>query len=247
MNWMKEKAKQHSFLMETTYGKYINNCVKNSKIYDIDFERKEHIANKNMNFSLLNMSSTAAIQHTSDTTKVALLNFASYKNPGGGFLTGMISQEECLCHDSYLFNVLAEFLDTYYKWNREHLNRGLYMNRAIYSPDVYFDKVNRNVDVITCAAPNRNAQRFNNVSEEENSEALESRIKFVLDIAEDNNVDTLILGAFGCGVFRQDPHEVAKIFIKECEKRNFKNIIFPIIDLGYNYDAFSEALNENSN
>lgn len=243
---MKQKAIQHSTIMEKHYGRFIDNCIKNSKIYDTDFKLDEHIANENMNFSLLNIGSVEAIQHTSDTTKVALLNFASYKNPGGGFLHGMISQEECLCHDSYLFNILVKFMD-YYKWNREHLNKGLYLNRAIYSPNVYFTKVNRNVDVITCAAPNLHAQSFSGATKEENSEALKSRIKFILDIAEDNKIDTLILGAFGCGVFRQNPREVASIFIEECKKRNFKNIIFPIIDLGYNYNAFQEVLNENSN
>lgn len=243
---IKQKAIQHSTLMEKTYRRYIDDCIKNSKVYDINFEKNKHCANKDIHFNLLQKSSTEAILHTSARNKVALLNFASYKNPGGGFLTGMISQEECLCHDSFLFNVLVEFMD-YYKWNREHLNKGLYLNRAIYSPDVYFSKVDRFVNIITCAAPNLNAQRFGGATKKENSEALESRIKFVLDIAEDNEIDSLILGAFGCGVFRQDPREVASIFVNECKKRNFKNIIFPIIDFGYNYNAFQEVLNEASN
>ena len=58
-------------------------------------------------------------------------------------------------------------------------------------------------DVITCAAPNkRAAQRYCNVSDEENSRVLESRIDFILDIAKRHKIDILVLGAFGCGVFR---------------------------------------------
>ena len=50
------------------------------------------------------------------------------------------------------------------------------------------------------------------MSDEENTKVLRSRIKFVLDMAKDNNVSTLILGAYGCGVFGQDATEVANIF-----------------------------------
>ena len=89
------------------------------------------------------------------------------------------------------------------------------MNRGLYSPNIIFYKDGNCVscDVITCAAPNKStAQKYQNVSDEENTRVLRSRIKFVLDIAKDNYVDTLILGAYGCGVFGQDAKEVASIF-----------------------------------
>ena len=81
------------------------------------------------------------------------------------------------------------------------------------------------------------------MDKESNSVALKQRIKFVLDVAEYNNVDTLILGAFGCGVFGQDPREVATIFNKELETHNFNKIIFAIPS-GHNdnYYWFNEVL-----
>lgn len=77
----------------------------------------------------------SAIQHRDG--KTAVLNFASYKNPGGKFMEGSSAQEECLCHASTLYNVLKQF-PVYYQWNRVHNNRALYTNRALYSEDVIF-------------------------------------------------------------------------------------------------------------
>ena len=88
------------------------------------------------------------------------------------------------------------------------------------------------VNVITCAAPNKStAQKYQNVSDEENTEVLRSRIKFVLDIAKDNDVDTLILGAYGCGVFGQEAKEVAGIFkeyLCTTHARCFEKVVFAI-------------------
>ena len=164
-----------------------------------------------------------------------MLNFASYKNPGGMFINGSKAQEECLCHASYLYNVLSQFTDKFYKWNNENKNRALYFNRALYSPGIlFFDGVEDfYCDVITCAAPNKSAaQQYGKVSVQENTDVLKSRIKFVLDIAADNQVDTLILGAFGCGVFGQDAEEVAGIF-KEYLSNSygcFNKVVFAVPD-----------------
>lgn len=174
---------------------------------------------------------------------IAALNFASYKNPGGKFLEGSRAQEECLCHESFLYNVLRRFHE-YYGWNAQHLNKALYENRALYTPGIYFFSQDGNggdgkafcsSSIITCAAPNKSAaQKYCNVSDEENRAVLEDRIRFVLDIAEYRRIDTLILGAYGCGVFGQDPGEVASIFKKQLfldsqnPRYGFRKVIFPI-------------------
>ena len=121
----------------------------------------------------------------------------------------------------------------FYDWNNRHKNKALYLNRALYSPNIIFCNDGNCVscDVITCACPNKSAsQKYQNVSDKENTEVLKSRIKYVLDIAKDNNVDTLILGAYGCGVFGQDAKEVASIFREYLTTTHkcFKRVIFAI-------------------
>lgn len=153
--------------------------------------------------------------------------------PAECFIKGSRAQEECLCHESFLYNVLKEN-ESYYEANRKNKNRALYHNRALYSPDVIFEREGRlcYCDVITCAAPNkRAAQKYCNVSDEENSRVLESRIDFILDIAKRHKVDILVLGAFGCGVFGQSGEEVAKIFHKLLLREEygcFESVVFAV-------------------
>lgn len=176
-------------------------------------------------------SVSAVCKYARQGENTALLNFASFKNPGGGFIWGAMAQEECLCAESFLYSVLAKRMD-YYLWNREHLNNGLYLNRAIYSPDIHFyhDGQDAACDVITCASPNWNAAKYTNATYEENLRALESRIRFILDIAADNQIDNLILGAFGCGVFDQDPAIVAENFAAMTKDYAFRRIVYAIPD-----------------
>lgn len=93
--------------------------------------------------------------------KICILNFASYKNPGGGYLNGSMAQEESLCYASTLYNVLERQKD-YYAYNNKHLNYALYTNRALYGPQIYFPAFDFYCDVITCAVPNLTAcKKFN--------------------------------------------------------------------------------------
>ena len=178
---LKEKAVSHYKMMEAGFKNEIEECVKNTKTYGGDGIAVAAAAKREDEFDLTGDAETAeaakpviivdkldsvksAIQHRDG--KTAVLNFASYKNPGGKFMEGSSAQEECLCHASTLYNVLKQF-PVYYQWNRVHNNRALYTNRALYSEDVIFldDSVcvygaepeQVKIDVITCAAPNFSA------------------------------------------------------------------------------------------
>lgn len=223
--------------MDKCYPQEIADCIDNTKIYQgsIDVDSKESFYETRI-IRLVDKDSVSALfDEKSNSGKIAVLNFASYKNPGGGFLKGSMAQEEALCHESYLFNILEAFDNSFYEYNRTHSqHRGLYENRMLYSPEVRFIHYGKTrlADVITCAAPNYSVGlKYGNVSEKENHQALESRIRFICDAAEVNHVDTLILGAYGCGVFKQNPREVASIF-KEClrERYHFKKVIFAVPD-----------------
>ena len=240
-------AQAHTERMSSVYADKIQNTIDASLIYGpVPIKAKRKFDDKRlMNIQVFATDSVSASQMLcSDNSTTAVLNFASYKNPGGKFLNGSRAQEECLCHESYLYNVLKQF-QGYYDWNQSNLNKGLYLNRGIYSPKVLF-RDEFEVDVITCAAPNFGvASKYQNVSKEENREVLKSRIYFILDMATVNKVDNVVLGAFGCGVFKQDPYIVAEVF-KEClnDYNCFKNIIFAIPE-GHdeqNLIAFREVL-----
>ena len=113
----------------------------------------------------------------------------------------------------------------------------MYLNRGLYSPDIMFDDRTK-CSVITVPAPNKSVMlKYGNFTEEENAKALLHRVKLVIDIAEENNVKTLILGAFGCGVFKQDPFEVATLFKKILRGSSFEKVVFAI-PRGANYNVF---------
>ena len=233
----KKVAIRHTEEMEEKFEKEIRDVVNHTKIYDTNFTLQNHGIHDN-EIEVVDMDSvTAIVQYYSG--KTAVLNFASYKHPGGMFLNGSQAQEECLCHASFLYNVLNTQKE-YYNWNNLHKNKALYLNRALYSPNIIFHET-VSCDVITCACPNKStAQKYQHVSDQENLKVLESRIQFVLDIAMDNHVDTLILGAFGAGVFGQDATEVAETFKKYLRNYSFKKVIFAIPS-GQNLEKFKKV------
>ena len=107
----------------------------------------------------------------------------------------------------------------------EHLqgSRGVvvHTDRAIYSPDIVFQREKDVVkaDVLTCAAPNFSAaSKYQNVSQQENNTYLRNRVRFLLLIAKEQKPDVLILGAFGCGVFGQDPNVIAKMLHEKVQR-----------------------------
>lgn len=216
-------AQKHTDKMKQKYSKETAYSVQNTTIYNSDRTfpaPSKEVTPKHIVEDLDSVS--AVFKHHSN--KTALLNFASFKNPGGKFLDGARAQEECLCHESNLYNILSQFQNNFYTPNLKCLNRSLYQNKALYSKEVLFlhDQQEMKCDVITCAAPNyKAAHRFQGVTQKENFTVLEGRIKFIIDIAEEQQVETLILGAFGCGVFGQDPKEVAQLFKKYLDKTKY--------------------------
>ena len=242
------QARKHTKEMAEKYSKEIEESVKNTRIYNPTFYCLDKKEGRKTEIKVIDADTVHAGKIYNGEGKVALLNFSSYKNAGGMFIKSSKAQEECLCHASYLYNVLSQFNDKFYDWNCSHKNRALYLNRGLYSPDIIFNGEFK-CDVITCAAPNKSAaQKYQDISDEENREELKSRIRFVLDIAKDNNVDVLILGAYGCGVFGQNPKEVANIFkeyLNTTHKDLFSKVIFAIPDGKYgNFGAFKKVFGE---
>lgn len=239
------KAKESVKLMQEKYSDEIARCISQSIVYGWpntipnSFTERKGSAEQTV---IQDTTDGALFRISADETlsdkKIALLNFASYENPGGKFIEGSSAQEESTCHASFLYNVLSN-MPEYYEWNKAHKNKALYMDRAIYSPDVIFTVDGKvcKADVITCAAPNRSVlEKHGSFTEEENFNTLHDRVLFVRNICTDNNVDVAILGAWGCGVFRQRPSVVSNFFFDAFKDTGIK-VVYAVPDKP-TYDVF---------
>lgn len=193
--------------------------------------------------------------------RVCVLNFASATNPGGGVESGASAQEECLCRVSTLYKCLntPNNMKHFYNYHRRKLNN-IYNDDCIYTPDIKVFKKDTNnneslprdkwfnVDVITCAAPRLSYNKFGATVALTDKELLElhkNRLEKIVRIAVANKEEVLILGAFGCGAFRNNPEVVAKAFkhVIEQYRNYFKIIEFAVYDNGApkNYNVFNRV------
>jgi uncharacterized protein (TIGR02452 family) len=185
---------------------------------------------------------------------VAALNFASAKNPGGGFLGGAKAQEEDLARCSALYTCQLT-QRAYYDENRASGSM-LYSDHLIYSPAVPFFRDDRLellespflLSILTSPAPNAGeASRQGRNEGGRVNAVLEARAATVLAVAAARGHRTLVLGAWGCGVFRNDPGVVARVFDHWLSHPRFKGaferVVFAIYDRGQrgpNLRAFEE-------
>lgn len=196
-----------------------------------------------------------------DEGKVAVLNFANAIHPGGGVKKGSKAQEEGLCRSSnlYLGLDLPYFKKYYYDANKEK-GQSIGTDALIYHPDVTVFKDDKlipdvlpkdrwfQVDVLTCAAPRM--YQGNELSAEKQEEIHVKRGRNILEVAIANQVDIIVLGAFGCGAFHNSPAVVAeamrKLLMDEGYAYYFKKVIFAIKkdhnDTKGNYHIFKEIL-----
>lgn len=195
----------------------------------------------------------------SDKT-TAILNFADALTPGGLVWSGASTQEEHICRCSNLYASLttSQANDGYYKINSMSLS-GVYADSIIYSTDVLFFRSGKDyrfldvpytMDVITCPAPSARLSAKNAQS------IIFNRVDEIIKSAVVNNVDNLILGAWGCGAFGQNPEIVANAFRKSLKKYPaFDNVIFAIRSCRAdyatkttdNYSVFKEVLSAGEN
>jgi uncharacterized protein (TIGR02452 family) len=175
-------------------------------------------------------------------SRVGCLNFASARNPGGGFLGGSQAQEECLARSSGLYPCLAQFREMY-AHNARPESTGLYSDYLVYSPGVPVFRGEAGewltepfqLDVLTAPAVNAGAlQRNNPELLPELVPTMRRRLRLVLAAAARHGIDTLILGAWGCGVFANDPTQIAELFAEALAEPNirgrFRRLDFAVYD-----------------
>jgi len=167
----------------------------------------------------------------------AVLNFASATNAGGGFLDGARAQEEYLARSSALYACIRD--NAMYAFHRSRRDP-LYTDYAIYSPDVpvFRDDDGSLLDepytagMITCPAVN--AGRMPPGRSDEIGPAMWGRILKVLAIGIKHAHDSIVLGAWGCGAFGNDGHQIARLFrraLKENFEGSYSQISFAVMDL----------------
>ena len=211
-----------------------------------------------------NRSFEAAMQYANQ--RVCVLNFASATNPGGGVVNGSSAQEECLCRCSTLYNCLntRAMWDGFYTPHRRSGNP-LHNDDIIFTPavqvlkdDDYHELVDPfAVDIITCAAPNlreRPSNPYNpgernsvQISPQDLYQLHVKRARRILDVAALNHAEVVILGAFGCGAFRNDPIIVAQAYKNVLPEfiRHFRTIEFAVYCRpgdDSNYQAFKSTI-----
>ena len=241
------------------YEKDIRHSIENTDIIypsnSSAMELEENSVVVNPNITLIDADTTTAIfKYYSEDKKIAVLNFANYMEPGGGFLRGAMAQEECLCHESTLYPVLSAFEEKYYRRHSEKMDDFLYDDEILFSKDILFIRDDKEVfaDVISSAAPCIIEDlKYRDSYYEEYCLLMRKRVDAILVAANRNrDVDVLILGAFGCGAFGNDPRDVARIFMEAIsdlrEKNTIKEIVFaiPKVSNNINYSVFKEIISE---
>ncbi|EME98660.1 TIGR02452 family protein [Streptomyces mobaraensis NBRC 13819 = DSM 40847] len=189
-------------------------------------------------------SLAAARRLAADATagEVAVLNFASARNPGGGYLNGAQAQEEAVCRGSALYACLREVPEFYAEHRADP--SPFYSDRVIHSPGVPVFRDDRSAlldtpfraGFLTSAAPNagviaqRTPERTGRIPA-----ALVSRAGRVLEVAAAHGYGQLVLGAWGCGVFRNEPAHVAAAFAAHLTGTgrftgHFGRVVFAVLD-----------------
>jgi uncharacterized protein (TIGR02452 family) len=249
------------------FAPLLNRCIEGTTCYRPEMLadiREQVLARppiaERTDFELVNETTLQGSARITDSRKyqhIGVLNFASAKNPGGGFLGGAKAQEESLARSSGLYHSLLRCPD-YYTFHRK-LKTTLYSDWMIYSPDCPILRTDHGnwletpfvVSFITSAAPNAGALQAN---EPHNLPKIPSvfreRMSKLLALAVYHGCDALVLGAWGCGAFRNDPQLVAPIFWEHLGPQGafwgrFRKVQFSVLDTSktqHIYNAFAHAL-----
>ena len=192
----------------------------------------------------------AAARRLAGSDAVAL-NFASAKNPGGGFLNGSEAQEESLACASALYPCLTRHREMY-DYNRA-LRSCLYSEHMIYSSQVpvFRDDAGAllnepyTVSIITAPAVNAGAVLRSGAGEDQLIRpVMEARLANLLWVAHQHGHRTIILGAWGCGVFRNDPWIIAQLFEEALGPNGrlagwFDHIVYAVYDRSERQDVMT--------
>lgn len=222
----------------------LDDAIASTKLYKEDIALEVKTIFRHPVIEVVNETTAqAAVRLLKDGKQdIAALNFASARNQGGGFLSGAMAQEEDLCRCSGLYPCLKS-KPVFYNQNIL-CDDCYYTNNIIYSKDVPFFRNEFNLlleqpfplSIISSPAPNLNAVRGNLATVKEVDELallsrlLERAVK-ILQVAHVNGHSNIILGAWGCGAFGNDPVMVATVFEEALKVvPTFTHVCFAVYD-----------------
>lgn len=252
VNELKEKVNISSLVNYAVEGTELISEFRDMESYDTSnasFDKLKPVVVNNTTINTI-----IELRNSGISGNIVALNFASARNPGGGFETGANAQEESIARASALYPCLVK-CSRFYEFHRRQ-GSPLYSNKMIYSPDVsiFRDDSGKFLNApvlcsfITSPAVNANVARARGISESIINETMNIRIKNILNLALSKNSSAIVLGAFGCGVFGNNPKEVSHMFasqLKENMKSSNIKIIFAIYDRNMTMiDAFRNELND---
>lgn len=201
---------------------------------------------------------------TDPTDDICVLNMANSHRPGGGVWGGAGAQEEYLfrCTDYYRFlyqyannfdpQVYHVQRNAHHRYPLDPLYGGIYSHGVTVFRDTeangyaLLDSPVR-LNFVAVAAFHFN-ERCDAIPQPY-VEPTKDKIRLMLRLAANNGQRRLVLGAFGCGAFHNEPHHMAQLFrqvIHESEFQGlFTSISFAVIEdhnSTNNYTAFRDVL-----
>ena len=196
------------------------------------------------NVKVINSDSVSALVEYAKKGKTTVLNMASFKKPGGGVRNGARAQEECLFRCSNLATISADFYPL-------GIDEALYTKDSIFVKDFNYNDIDSvTCDTVTVPAINLNNQaRYDDLQDDLDYESItKNKMRLMLSLCITNHVSNVILGSWGCGVFKNEPQIIAKYFKDVIEEgyNEFDNIIFAIINdhnsVDNNFKVFKDVL-----
>ena len=239
------EAKKHDGLVRGVFESDIRKAIESAVIYEDGDGRELELgdARFEQTQAVVNWDSLARVVERAGG-KVCVVDPANFTRPGGNYLGGGWSPEEQICAESNLFPVLEGLKGVYHDANRQATHGGLNSDRAVYLTDIVFTTggVTKMRDVLAIAPVNRRFALENHRSEAECDQDLANRVEALMRIAAANEVDTLVLHAFGCGFFENDPARVAGLFKSwiDAHPGQFERVVFAIAG-GPSLDVFRDV------
>lgn len=264
----KARAEEHyEFIthLESHHQEIVDRSIKNTKIFGIQVGVPSPVYEQRYKETKIELQSCTTINAIFNSgtwgDKMTVLNFASAKHPGGGWLNGSMAQEESLALATTLYLPLSKTAKPMYDRNEMNPKLGFYNDLIVYSPDVLvfrdddgeFIEKAFPIAVISVTAVNAGNVRDNvkkkrldmNKMTARIKTVMESRCTAILKVAAKYDTEILILGAFGCGVFKNNPNDVAWMFKQLLSKTFagvFKKVVFAIPQGDKNMESFEQII-----